>query len=97
MSAEVEFHVIPNGRRRQPCAVIGPRSLQTVGGVWSWPWVELERWQRVASKLLPRHAVFDAHLSSRWGRLVACTPQFSRKWKDRTDEQPEGFSLKVEA
>jgi hypothetical protein len=60
--------------------VIGPDTLTIEDGYWIWPFDELEVWADVASQLLGKQATFDAKLSERWGRLIACTPMFSSLW-----------------
>lgn len=58
---------------------------------WTGNFYELRAFNR-ASRLLPMGSIFDAKLSSRWGCLVACTPEFSAWWRARRD-RPTGFFL----
>ena len=45
----------------------------------------------------PHAALFDAELTARWGRLVACTPEFSAWWRARADAAAPtpNFSLEI--
>ncbi len=81
----IEF-LIASGSSNNPQAVLGPATLTIEDGYWIWPIDELEVWADVASQLLGKHATFDAKLSERWGRLVACTPLFSIVWNGRPGE-----------
>jgi hypothetical protein len=83
--------IAENGLR--PQAVIAPECVTLENGYWTASWSALRAWQQVG-RVLGRSAIFDAELSKRFGRMVACTPQFARAWRDRTDV-PHGFFLEV--
>lgn len=78
--------LVASGGNNHPQAVMGPADLTIEGGYWIWPFDELETWAEIATQLLGKQATFDAKLSQRWGRLVACTPLFSMVWNGRQGE-----------
>lgn len=90
MSA-IECEIVSSGRNF-PVAVLGPRTLVVEEGWWILDLQEIEVWQRTASQILSFQAIFDAKLSKRWGRLVACLPVFSEVW-DAQDGEPSGHKI----
>lgn len=64
-------------------AVLGEPSADTPpdGKSWAGPLGALKA-HGVGGRLIdPSRAVFDAELTARWGRLVACTREFSAWWR----------------
>ena len=53
---------------------------QREGMSWSGAWADLRAHGQVG-RLVPAGAVFCAELTERWGRLVACTPEFAAWWR----------------
>jgi hypothetical protein len=80
-------------------AVLGEPTTEHAAGTgksWSGPWAAL-RAHGLAGRLLGAGAIFDAELTARWGRLVACSPEFSTWWRARPDapEPKASFFLEV--
>lgn len=75
-------------------AVIGPRTHGNAGDAWSGSCRELLAFCR-AGRVVGAGAVLDGALSARWGRLVACTPEFSRWWESRAGRPRASFFLEV--
>ena len=65
-------------------AVLGAPTATTPppGMSWCGVWADLRAHGHVG-RLLPAGAVFCAELTERWGRLVACTPEFAAWWRAR--------------
>lgn len=63
-------------------AVLGARSdgAPPAGAGWCGTLADLKAHGRVG-RLLPAGAIFCAELTERWGRLVACTPEFAAWWR----------------
>lgn len=89
--SSIQCEVVP-GTHNMPHAVLGPRTLVVENGWWVLELQEVEAWHRMAATLLGLQAVFDAKLSKRWGRLVACRPTFSLVWRFREGE-PTGHTI----
>ncbi len=93
MSSGFKIEVIAQPGER-PQAILAPECVVLEDGYWSAPWSALQAWQQVG-RLLDSSAIFDAELSKRWGRMVACTAAFSRTWRRDTGMRPCGFFLEV--
>lgn len=66
-------------------AVLGEPTdgTQPVGMSWAGSFAALKA-HGVGGRLIePSRALFDAELTERWGRLVACTREFSAWWRAR--------------
>lgn len=67
-------------------AVLGEPTEQPLGAGRSWSGRLADlRAHGLAGCLLPAGAVFDAELTERWGRLVACSDEFAAWWRARPD------------
>lgn len=78
-------------------AILGERTdgTQSPGMSWAGPLAALKA-HGVAGRMLDRDgAIFDAELTERWGRLVACTHEFSAWWRARPagGQPPPDFSF----
>ena len=63
-------------------AVLGDAPSSNRAGVCAWSGaLGSLKAHGAVGRLLPGGAIFDAELTERWARLVACTPEFSAWWR----------------